>query len=129
MRRSPVLFSIAAALTAFAIAPAVPAIAATPEQAPACALFAYQPTREGNTLVANGGRTGCLNTATVNVRIVVAQKDATPKVIGELAQSGTEINLTAKAPCNTGATVEVYTETVSSTGATYRSSSTTFEKC
>ncbi|RKT82604.1 hypothetical protein SAMN05421805_10471 [Saccharopolyspora antimicrobica] len=128
MRRSPVLFSIAAALTAFAIAPAVPAIAA-PEQAPACALFAYQPTREGNTLVANGGRTGCLNTATVNVRIVVSQKDAAPKVIGELAQSGTEINLTTKAPCNTGATVEVYTETVSSTGATYRSSSTTFEKC
>lgn len=128
MRRSPVLFSIAAALTAFAIAPAVPAIAA-PEQAPACALFAYQPTRQGDTLVANGGRTGCLNTATVNVRIVVAQKDATPKVIGELAQSGTEINLTAKAPCTTGATVEVYTETVSSTGATYRSSSATFEKC
>ncbi|MER7011478.1 hypothetical protein ABT324_08635 [Saccharopolyspora sp. NPDC000359] len=129
MRRSPVLFGIATALTAFALAPAVPAIAAAPEQAPACTLFAYHPTREADTLVANGGRTGCLNTATVNVRIVVAQKDAAPKVIGELVQSGTEINLTTKAPCNTGGTVEVYTETASSTGAVYRSAPVVFEKC
>ncbi|MDA3627168.1 hypothetical protein [Saccharopolyspora oryzae] len=129
MRRSPVMFGVAAALSAFALAPAVPAIAAAPEQSPACALFANHPTREGDTLVATGGRTGCTNTATVNVRIVVAQKDATPKVIGELAQSGTEVQLTTKAPCTTGGTVEVYTETTSSTGATYRSASTTFEKC
>ncbi|MGP4015926.1 hypothetical protein [Saccharopolyspora sp. 5N708] len=138
MRHSPVLFSAALALpaltlaaltlAALAIAPAAPAIA-SPEQAPKCALFAYQPTREGNTLTANGGRTGCLNNATVNVRIVVEQKESTPKIIGELAQSGTEINLTTKAPCNTGSTVTVHTETVSSTGATYRSASSTFEQC
>ncbi|MCI2420829.1 hypothetical protein MOQ72_25600 [Saccharopolyspora sp. K220] len=94
-----------------------------------CALFAYQPTREGNTLVANGGRSGCLNSATVNVRIVVEQKDSAPRVLGELAQSGTEINLVTKAPCNSGNAVTVFTETASSTGATYRSASTTFEKC
>lgn len=127
MRHSPVLFSAALTLAAFAIAPAAPAIAA--ESAPACALFAYQPTREGNTLTATGGRTGCLNSATVTVRIVIEQKDAAPKVIGELAQSGTEINLVTKAPCNSGATIKVRTETISSTGAIAHSPTNTFEKC
>ncbi|MGW5645144.1 hypothetical protein ACWEV3_00245 [Saccharopolyspora sp. NPDC003752] len=128
MRHSPLLLSAALTAAAFAIVPTAPALAAA-QQAPACALFAYQPTRDGNTLTAIGGRTGCLNSATVTVRIVVEQKDATPKAIGELAQSGTEINLTTKAPCNSGATVKVHTETISSTGAIAHSPTTTFEKC
>ncbi|MBB5156130.1 hypothetical protein [Saccharopolyspora phatthalungensis] len=128
MRHSPVLLSAALTLAAFAAVPTAPAIAA-PANAPVCALFAYQPTREGNILTASGGRTGCLNTATVTVRVVVEQKDAAPKVIGELAQSGTEIKLHTKAPCNTGGTIKVHTETISSTGATAQSPSTTFEKC
>lgn len=129
MRRHPLLFSIAAALTALVVSPATPATAVAPERAPACTLFAEQPTREGNTLVAHGGRTGCANTATVDVRIVVPQKDAAPKVLGQLTQSGTEIDLTAKAPCTTGGTVQAHTETVSSTGALYRSAPITFENC
>jgi hypothetical protein len=128
MRHSPILFSAALTLAALAVAPTAPAIA-VPAKAPACALFAYQPTREGNTLSAIGGRTGCLNSVTVTVKIVVEQKDAAPKVIGELAQSGTEINLVTKAPCNSGGAVKVHTETISSTGATSHSPSTTFEKC
>ncbi|GAA0533155.1 hypothetical protein GCM10011581_18030 [Saccharopolyspora subtropica] len=128
MRRSPVLFSAAAALAAFAVLPTAPALAASP-QAPICTLFANQPTREGNTLVATGGRIGCRNTATVTVRLMFEQQDATAKVLGELVQSGTEINLAAKAPCTTGGQVRVHTETRSSTGAVYRSPSVTFDRC